>query len=370
MSLIRYVTRVHFADRVLEDVLPSEMARCRIRHPLLVLDRDACEPSLADRLDGVLPSPVNTLRVDHADVVTWRRLRRQCRESRADGIIGFGGQTAMLLARAAALSTCGEGHLDPHEGPEDEEVRSSGAALPVLAIPVSLEGAACLADILVLEGENGLPRILRSQALVPKALLCDPTLLPRRDGAAMAAGAMDALARCLEAYLASAFNPPADGMALEGLRRIGASIERAVSDPVAVEARQDLLVGALNGTLAEQKGLGGSTALACGVEALTGIRRGAVHAVVLPRILSYNAPAVASRFPAAAAALGLRTSDLAEGIAALAARIGLPARLVEAGLHARFLSSAAQRAEADPASRTNPRFARAEDYRCILESAL
>ena len=42
-----------------------------------------------------------------------------------------------------------------------------------------------------------------------------------------AATGMDAIAHCMETFMAPAINPPADGIALDGLERGWAHIERA-----------------------------------------------------------------------------------------------------------------------------------------------
>ena len=45
-----------------------------------------------------------------------------------------------------------------------------------------------------------------------------------------AATGMDAIAHCMETFMAPPFNPPADGIALDGLARGWAHIERATRD--------------------------------------------------------------------------------------------------------------------------------------------
>ena len=77
---------------------------------------------------------------------------------------------------------------------------------------------------------------------------------------------MDVLTHCIEAYLGTAFNPPADGIALEGLRLAGASLPRAIADASDHEARREMMAAAICAGLAAQKGLGGVHALAHALE--------------------------------------------------------------------------------------------------------
>jgi alcohol dehydrogenase class IV len=183
---------------------------------------------------------------------------------------------------------------------------------------------------------------------------------------------MDALADCIEAYLCTAFNPPADGIALEGVRRAAAFLERAVADGRDLEARREVLAAALNAGLAAQKGLGGADAVARALEAEAGMtaRHGFLHAAILPRVLAFNAPAVEDRFAAVRRALDLPEGiDVAAAVSGLGARVGLPDRIGFLGLDPQALRRAAGAAAADPASRTNPRHVTVDDYLGLLEAA-
>ena len=84
---------------------------------------------------------------------------------------------------------------------------------------------------------------------------------------------MDALVHCLESFLSTAFNPPADGIALDGLRRACAATSRRRSRTGATcRRRRELLAAALNAGLASEKGSGGIEAAAHGLEAASAVR--------------------------------------------------------------------------------------------------
>ena len=72
---------------------------------------------------------------------------------------------------------------------------------------------------------------------------------------------MDAVTHCVETYLSPRFNPPAEAIALDGLARGAAWIERAVADGADRTARQEMMMAALEGGLTFQKGLGAVHAL-------------------------------------------------------------------------------------------------------------
>jgi alcohol dehydrogenase class IV len=343
MTLITFVTRVHFADRVLEDALAEEMARLGMDRPLVLVDADAGDE--VDRLSDAFPLTATPVRYavcarSPADTAL-REATALFTETQCDGIVGCGGARTLDMARLLG-----------------------GAGVPVVAVPTGTESVG-LGPLAVDFARHG-----ARQAFTPSAILCDATLTVGTDPAAAAAAGMDALVHCLEAYLSSAYNPPADGIALEGLRRAALNLEQAVGLGD-LSARRELLAAALNGGLASQKGFGGIEAAARGLEAEAGARHGALHAALLPEVLAFNRPAIAGRFAAIRAVLGLGSDeDIAEALTRLAERVGLPSRLSEAGISARVLPGAAKGAAADPANRTNPRHATHRDYQTIMEAAL
>jgi alcohol dehydrogenase class IV len=362
MSLITYLTRIHFADRVLEDALPEEAAKLGLRRPLVVSDPAGEADDIGDRVADALPpgcEPV-ALRVRPSALRTaaWaEQVRRGIgtyHMAGCDGVIGLGGSVALDLARLIG---------DPGG--------ARAQAAPVIAIPTTTAGV----------GIAPLPRpawqgagrgTAGGQARVPALVLCDPTLTTAAGPEATAAAGMDALAHCIESYLGTSFNPPADGIALEGVRRAGASLERAVANGQDLEARRELLAAALNAGLAAQKGLGGVHALAHALEAETALAapHGRLHAALFPPVLAFNAPAVGDRLAVLTAALGGPGDRLDATLSAMAARLGLPLRLGALGLDRAMLARAAARAAEDPATLTNPRLAGARDYLAMLEDAL
>jgi len=338
MSLITYITRIHFADRVLEDALAEEMRRLRIRAPLLMIDGDAGAEARGRLADALPPgcAPAATLCAGDPDIDPGSG-------AGGDGVLGLGGRRALEAARRL------------------REARG----LPLIAAPTTL-GAVGL-------GAGGLGGRGPCAARAPDAILCDPTLTLGASPARAAEAGMDALAHCVEAYLATAWNPPADGIALEGARRAARWLERAVAEPADLPARREVMAAALNAGLAAQKGLGGAEAAARALGAAPGLadRHGALHAALLPGFLAFNAPAVGDRAATLRAALGLAAgADLAAALAALAARLGLPARLGALGLDAAALRVAAETAAADPVGGANPRHATVADYDRLLHAAL
>ncbi|SOE17252.1 alcohol dehydrogenase class IV [Hoeflea halophila] len=346
MSLISFVTRIHFADRVLEDALPEEMEKLGIRRPLVVTDEAGERDDCLDRLLDSLPPLCDPVHLNgfSAKVMTGqvRAVSQACSENRCDGVIGFGGAVALDISRLI-------------------DARSQLITIPTTTESVGLGpiGAAFAGR------EICNPRS-------PSVVLCDATLTMGASAYSTAIAGMDTLTHCLEAYLGTAFNPPADGIALEGLRRAMRHLSRAVENGDDLEARREMLAAALNAGLAARKGLGGIDAAAKAVEAQAGLwgRHGALNAALVPHVLAFNTPAVTVRLPVIREALGVPPDgDAAFVIAELGVRLGLPDRIGSLGLGRADLRKAAEAAAADPANQTNPRLATADDYFRLLQEA-
>src|SRR6185295_17011611 len=129
--------------------------------------------------------------------------------------------------------------------------------------------------------------------LLPRVALLDPELTRALPPPLTAATGMDAIAHCLETFMSPKVNPPADGIALDGLRRGWGHIERAFTDGARdLEARWQMMSASMQGALAFQKGLGCVHSLS---HALGGanprLHHGTLNAVFLPAVIRFNASA-------------------------------------------------------------------------------
>jgi len=377
MSLITYLTRVRFADGVLEDGIEAEMRHCGIRRPLVVTDRPLSGALLA-RFLSALPEGMDVTLQDIANAplaqASLLTATDQYRTGRCDGIIGFGGTAAIDIARLLALTYADTStRTRVLRGPATA-LREKRNALPVITVPTTPACGAGLGTCIRLIRGDARPVTLIGPALLPTATLCDPTLMSDEGPEAMAAAVIDVLVHCLETYLCADWNPPADGIALEGLRRASAVLDRAVDDRSDLGARRELMAAALNGALAGEKGLGGIHSLAHALEERSRggpPLHGHLHAALAPHVLEFNAPAVGQRYRLVAEAMRLPSrADLPTAFARLGERLSLPLRLSPVGVARAALPAIAGQAEADPTNRTNPRLATATDYQAMLEAAL
>jgi 4-hydroxybutyrate dehydrogenase len=377
MSLISYVTKIHFAENVLEDALEAELEKLGLCRPLIVSDNGLARRNVLDRLLAAVPRPVSATLYETG---SCRATEGACKEAanlylddEADGLIAFGGAAAFNLAKAVALRVSHSGPLRNYAGTEGGRPRILDVIPPMIAIPTiagSCSETVGIAVVSLLDGSNV---SFVSPFLTPRVVICDPTLTLDLPAGETAAAGMDALTHCLETYIATAYNPPADGIARDGLRRAIAYLERAVADGSDLDARREMMAAALNGALANQKGLGGVHAMshALGGVVSGALDHGATNAVLLPLVLEFNAPAVSARYEEIKREFRLPArADLADAIMRLRERIALPGRLGEIGVVRSDLARAATLAASDYANRTNPRHAGADDYLSMLQAAL
>jgi 4-hydroxybutyrate dehydrogenase len=371
MALINYLTRIHFADGVLEDALAEELTHLGVSRPLVIVDPLVAASEAYARVIEALP--LNAVGVPFtlpgkpptgADL---NRIRATFTDAGCDAYLGLGGAWAISLARRAAFA----GAPRPETGTKG--LKADGSAklshVPVLAIPTTTECVG-LAPLLDLPGDRSNRLRAGEAAMLPDVVLCDPTLTLANDRRATAAAGMDTLTHCIEAFLGTTWNPPADGIALDGIRRASACLSRAVFHGSDLAARRDMMAAALDAGLASQKGLGAAHALAHALEIETGpdAPHGYFHAALLPAVLAFNAPAIQNRLSELRTAMHVAPhADLPEALTAFGAAIALPSTLTSLALDGVMRERIASRAAEDPASHTNPRHATAADYVAILE---
>ncbi len=378
VSSINYITAVQFGFGAI-DTLPQECARIGIRRPLVVTDAGVRAAGLVDRVLARLtdasvvavfdqtPSNPNEAAV-RAAVALF--LAQRC-----DGVIAVGGGSSIDLAKGVAVCGTHEGPLKDFALIEGGLARITAATAPVIAIPTTAGTGSEVGRGAVLILDDGRKVGVISAHLVPKAAICDPDLTLDLPARLTAATGMDAIAHCIETFMAPAFNPPADGIALDGLWRAWAHIERATREPHDREARLQMMSASMQGAMAFQKGLGCVHSLSHSLGGLDpSLHHGMLNAVFLPAVIEFNASATTVRnenkLARLAQAMDLAdSSSVGSAITAMNRRLGLPTRLREMGVREAMFPRIVEGALQDHSHMTNPRPAEASDYARMLARA-
>lgn len=377
MALINYLTRIQFDFGSLK-LLPDELRALGINRPLLVTDPGVVRAGIVEKLRAVLPATVQLAIFDSTPAnpteAAAKRALATYREGDCDGVIGLGGGSALDLAKAVALwASHGGDSLAPYTLVEGGVSRIRADIAPVVAIPTTAGTGSEVGRGAVIVLDDGRKLALISPYMVPKLALCDPELTLGLPAQVTAGTGMDAIAHCIETFLAPAINPPADAIALDGLTRAWHHLEQAVKDGSDREARWNMMMAAMEGAMAFQKGLGAVHALSHPLGALKSpsLHHGTLNAIFLPPVIRFNAPAVGDKINRLARIMGCgeHADAVADAVAQLNARIGLPASLSAMGVTENLLDPIADQAPRDHCHLTNPRKPTREDYRSLLQHA-
>ena len=375
MALITYLTTVRFGFGVLAE-LPEDLAALHVERSLVVTDRGISAAGLLERLYHALGTrPRSVFHEVPSNPTEEAALRAldQYRSEGCHGLIGFGGGSPIDLAKAVALLAAHPGPLAQYAAIEGGSARITDKVAPVIAIPTTAGTGSEVGRGSLMNLSDGRKVGLISPHLIPKRAICDPELtlvLPPR---LTAATGMDALSHCIETFLSPRFNPPADAIALDGAGRIVRHLERAVENGADREARAELMMGALEGGLTFQKGLGAVHGLSHALGSLKerSLHHGTLNAVLLPPVLRFNASHVGDKYERLALTMGLGSgTDLVAFVEDLNARVGLPSSLRDMGVPAFSIPDMALKAERDHSTATNPRPTIAADYAALLEDSI
>jgi alcohol dehydrogenase class IV len=298
------------------------------------------------------------------------------RDGGFDGIIAVGGGSSIDLAKGVAVSATHIGPLKSFAAIEGGVSRITSATAPVIAIPTTAGTGSEVGRGAILILDDGRKLGILSPYLVPRSAICDPELTLALPPMLTAATGMDAIAHCLETYMSPAFNPPADGIALDGLWRAWSHIERATRDPDDRQARLNMMSASMQGAMAFQKGLGCVHSLSHSLGGINPrLHHGTLNAIFLPAVIEFNKVSESIRnerkLERIAHAMGLeRPEQAGPAIKEMSGRLGLPAGLAELGVTKDMYPSIIRGALADHSHKTNPRIASEDDYATMLNESM
>jgi maleylacetate reductase len=325
------------------DRIPDELDRLGAARVLLV-----CTPRRGEavervaaaagaRLAGVWDGARMHVPVEVADAAL-----AEVRRVGADLCIAVGGGSAIGVAKAVAL----------RGGP------------PFIAVPTTYAGSEMTA-IWGISAE-GRKATGRDPRVLARTVLYEPALTLSLPPAVTAASGMNALAHCVEALYAHDGSPVTSLMAEEGVRALAANLPGAVHDGTDRDARTGALYGAwLAGASLGAVAMGLHHRICHALGGAFGLPHAETHAVVLPHVAAFNAPAAPDALRRAARALG--ADDAAGALFDLAAGLGCPASLRALGLREDQLDAAADAVVETPYP--NPRPFRRDEVRALLDDA-
>ena len=339
--------RVVFGAGTARHRLAEEVERLGAHRVLLIatgreepLARQLTRP-FAERVAGA----VTDVR-PHVPLAVAEAARAAAKDAAADAVLSVGGGSTTGTAKAVALTS----------------------GLPVIAVPTTYAGSEMTPVWGLTEG--GRKTTGTDRRVLPRVVVYDPELTVSLPAGLSAVSGLNAMAHCVEAFWAPGANPVTALSAQEGIRALATGLPGVVADGQDLGARADALYGAcLAGAAFAVAGSGLHHKICHVLGGAYDLPHAETHAVVLPHVLAFNAPAVPEAATRIAAALGAGPGmSAAQALAGLARRLGAPVALREVGLAEQSLAEAAclvlEKVPAD-----NPRPVSAADVAALLRAA-
>lgn len=227
--------------------------------------------------DGIAAEPLDTTLTEGV---------QRYRAERCDGLIGFGGGSAMDTAKGVGvLAVAGEDDPTPYQRFGGKSVPG---CVPVIAIPTTAGTGAEVTSVSVLTSlKSGHKLPIRHPSLLPKVAIVDPLLMVSMPAKVTAYTGIDALSHAMECFTLVREHPFADTLALQATKLIVENLPRAVQDGSDRQARTNMALAAvMAGTAFEVGGLQfhayaqalgakyrGAHGLTCGIALRAGLRQ-------------------------------------------------------------------------------------------------
>ncbi|HEY7131270.1 MAG TPA: maleylacetate reductase [Candidatus Limnocylindrales bacterium] len=279
----------------------------------------------------------------HVPIEVAREARTFAAARGADVVIAIGGGSAIGLAKAIALET----------------------AIPIVAVPTTYAGSEMTPIFGLTEAAR--KRTGRDPRVLPRTVIYDPELSRTLPLEVAIPSAFNAIAHAAEGLYAPDANPIASLMAEEAVRAIASALPGLVEAPNDPEPRSRLLYGAwLAGTVLGTVQMGLHHRICHVLGGRLDLPHAETHAVVLPHVLAWNAPAAPVAMTRIGRALGVH--DAPAGLHGLALGVGAPTSLRALGMTDGDVDGAADEIVASPPA--NPRSIDRDELRGLLARAL
>jgi alcohol dehydrogenase class IV len=373
VALISYLTIIRL-DSGARRHLAEDLKAAGIERPLVITDHGIVAAGLLEMVlkDGGIDqktpifaeTPANpTEEAAYEALLVYRA-------EKCDGMIALGGGSAMDLAKAVAVLATHEGNLADFAVINGGMAKITAKTAPVLAIPTTAGTGSEVGRGAIISFKDGRKLGLLSPFLIPKRAICDPELTLGLPPMLTAATGMDAISHCIETFISPVDNPVAAAIAIDGLERAIVALPQVVEKPHDLPARREMMIAAMEGALAFQKGLGAVHALSHPLGGYRELRlhHGTLNAILLPPVLRFNeAVGGKTTYPRLKRAVGIGAKeDLADFMANFSKKLGLPTTLKEIGVPEALLETIAKAAMLDHTHATNARAATEADYLVML----
>ena len=210
------------------------------------------------------------------------------RKFNAGLIIGFGGGSPMDTAKVIAHLCGTEQSIESLYGVGN----AKGPTLPLMLIPTTAGTGSEVTNVAIITTGETAKKGIVADSLYADRVLLDAELTFGLPASITAATGIDAMVHAIEAYTSIIDkNPLSDAMALTALRKLRGAVVTAVNDGSNIEARNDMLIGAmLAGQAFSNAPCAAVHALAYPLGGFFHVPHGLSNALVLTEVMKYNLP--------------------------------------------------------------------------------
>ena len=205
----------------------------------------------------------------------------------ATGVIGFGGGSSMDVAKLASLILGSNEEIDEAWG----VANAKGPRLPLVLVPTTAGTGSEVTPISIITVGEEEKKGVSSPIILPDLAILDPDLTLGLPVHTTAATGIDAMVHAIEGYASANKNnnPISKMLAVEALKLLGGSIEKAVFEGADIQARSNMLIGAmLAGKSFANSPVAAVHALAYPIGGTFHISHGLSNSLVLPYVLRFN----------------------------------------------------------------------------------
>ena len=205
----------------------------------------------------------------------------------ATGVIGFGGGSSMDVAKLSSLILGSNENIDDVWGVSN----AKGPRLPLVLVPTTAGTGSEVTPISIITVGEEEKKGVSSEIILPDIAILDPDLTIGLPAHTTAATGIDAMVHAIEGYTSANKNnnPISKMLAVEALKLLAGSIERAVFDGSDIKARGNMLIGAmLAGKAFANSPVAAVHALAYPIGGTFHVSHGLSNSLVLPYVLRFN----------------------------------------------------------------------------------
>ncbi|WP_445725663.1 iron-containing alcohol dehydrogenase [Flavobacterium sp.] len=299
------------------------------------------------------------------------------KENNCDFILTLGGGSPQDCGKAIGILATNPGNIEDFEGIH----KSKNKSLPIVAINTTAGTASEVTiNYVITDVKRRVKMVMVDKNCLVSIAVNDPELMLGKPADLTAATGMDALTHAIEAYVTKGAFGWSDALALEAIKLISSSLEKAVKNGSDIEARSKMAWGQfIAGQSFSNAGLGFVHSMAHQLGGMYDLPHGVANAVLLPHVEKFNIPSCANKLKKVARAMGVAVLDMSdqeganaaiEAIKKLSLAVGIPSGLKELGVKEEDFEVMAKNAIADVCTGGNPRDVTVEDAIEIYKLAM